>query len=277
MAEFVAHIANCLMIGNKFENDGSSSIKFNLGQREIVITQRPEIAANFKNLSSLHGRTVNSTKVVVLNVDVNEIEDVRDLIFSLCFILSFITCSQVVFHSQEYPKSSSSWAIVGKTSIYHNVLDIRDGDAVADFIRTVWVKFISIEKNRRLDMIFDYIHHALYPGSTIESKLAFTFVTLESLKYTFAKAKGYPFIGGYFRKPNNKIYSFGYLLEQMFKEVGMIFKSKVEIEDLRNEIIHSGISKYDFNYNYKVFMETQNLIREYLIKLLGYSNFYKRV
>src|SRR5690606_16607493 len=122
----------------------------------------------------------------------------------------------VVFHSQVYPKSSSSWAIVGKTSIYHNVFDFGNGEVIADFIHTVWHSFISIEKEKRLDMIFDYIHHALYPGSTIESKLVFSFITLESLKFSFAKTKGYPFERNYFRKLNGKAFSFNELLEQMF-------------------------------------------------------------
>jgi len=298
LADFTAHIANLLMIGNKFEIDGTSYIELKLGERQIKIIQNPNIATIYKNLSSCHGRLVSTTKVIVTDVETDEIEDVRNMIFSLCCLLSFITCSQVVFHSQEYPKSSSSWAIVGKTSIYHNVLDIGNGEVVADFIQTVWDRFISIEKDRRLDMIFDYIHHALYPGSTVESKLVFTFVTLESLKYTFALSKGYPFIDGFFRKLNQKknnlptpinwllkrIFKeskvgFNKLLLQMFKEEKItITKAEMKkIISLRNEIIHSGISQSNFNFNFKVFIETQNLIREYLIKLLGYSDFYKRV
>ena len=277
MADFTAHIANLLMIGHKFKKDGSSYIELKLGKRQINVIQNPEIATIYKNLRSGHGRLVNTTKVIVTDVETNELEDVRNLIYSLCCLLSFITCSQVVFHSQEYPKSTSSWAITGKTSIYHNVLDIGNGEAVADFIQTVWNRFISIEKDRRLDMIFDYIHHALYPGPTVESKLVFTFVTLESLKYTFALNKGYPFIDGYFKKPNNKNYSFSYLVTEMLKEADIKKHDIQSIKGLRDEIIHSGLSKFDFHYNFTLFTTTQNLIRDYLIKLLGYSNFYKRV
>lgn len=277
MAVFVAHIANLLMIGNKFEKDGSSYIELKLGDKQLIVIQDPQITIDYKNLASFHGRFVNTTKVIVLDVETNELDDVRDLIYSLCCLFSFIACSQVVFHSQEYPKSTSSWAIVGKTNIYHNVFDIGIGEVVAEFIQTVWDRFIAIKNERRLDIIFDYLHNASYPGSTIESKLVFSFVTLESLKCTYAESKGYPFIKGKYRKSDLKTpYKFIELLEEMFDDIGVVFNNKERIERLRNEIIHSGLSRHDFNYNFEIFVYTQNLIREYLIKLLGYTGYYNK-
>lgn len=277
MPVFIAHIANCLIIGSKFEKDGASTIQIKLHNKEIDIIQKPEIAKSISSLSDYHGRLVFTTKIQIHNVKEDEIESTRSLVYSICFILSFITCSQVVFYSQEYPKHSSSWSISGKTNIYHPVIDIRNGQIVKQFIQSVWDNFIAYEKARRLDMIFDYIHSANYPGSTIESKLVFSFITLESLKYTFANSKGYPFIKGYYRKADlKKPYGFIELLEQMFSETGIVFNNKANIKDLRDEIIHSGLSRHDFNYNYKIFIDAQNLIREYLIKLLGYSNYFNK-
>ena len=277
MANFIAHIANCLIHGDKFERDGSSILDLVLNGNQISIIQRPEISTYITARDSFHGKLINTTKIIVFNVEENNLENIRLMIYSLCHLLSFLTCSQVRFHSQEYPRHSSSSAIVGKTNIYHPVIDIKDGNIIRDFIQSVWGKFITIEKIRNLDMIFDYIHNANYPDPTIESKLVFSFVTLESLKHSFATVKGYPFIKNYFRKTNNEAFNFTELLEQMFNEVGMVFSNKKMVKDLRNEIIHSGVSQFDFNYNFKIFVETQNLIREYLIKLLGYSKNFNKI
>jgi hypothetical protein len=277
LSTFIAHITNCLIIGNKLEEDGSSSIHLKLDNKEIKIIQKPEIASSISLMNDFQGRLVFTTKMLINNVENDEIESMRSLVHSVCYILSFLTCSQVVFYRQEFPKHPSVGAIVGKTNIYNSVIDIKNGKSVIDFIQSVWQKFIAYEKTRRLDMIIDYIHNANYPGSTVESKLVFSFVTLESLKYTFAESRKYPIIKGYFRKSDLKTpFSFIELLEQMFLEVGMVFNNKANIKDLRDEIIHSGLSRNDFNYNYKIFIHAQNLIREYLIKLLGYSNSFNK-
>lgn len=277
MPNFIAYLANCLIMRNKFSSDGSSSLTLNLDNKAIILVQTPQITSSTSSLHDFHGKSVHSTKILIHDVEENEVENIKTLIYSLCNVLSFITCSQVRFYGHEFPKHYSFWAIGGKTNIYHPVIEIRDGNLVREFIQSVWLKFIEFEKIRRLDMVFDYIHNANYPGSTIESKLVFSFVTLESLKHSFAEIKGYPFIGGYFRKSDKKkAFSFIELLEQMFLEVGVIFNDKGDIKNLRDELIHSGISTKDFNYNYKVFKIAQNLIREYLIRLLGWSKFYLR-
>lgn len=275
MADFFAHIANCLIGGTQFERDGSHTLRLDIQNKQIEVIQRPELFQNINLRDSFHGKQVKTTKVIVFNVGEDELENVRSMIYSLCNILSFITCSQVVFYGQEYPKNTSFWAVIGKTNIYRNIIEIKDGRIVQEFIQTVWENFTSVKKVRKLDMIFDYIHNANYPGSTVESKLIFSFVTLESLKHTYAKSKGIPFKNKHFRKPNNKSYSFIELLECMFQEVGITFRNKKNIKNLRDEIIHSGISQFDFNYNYNVFNDIQNLIRQYLIKLLGYQKNFK--
>ena len=57
----------------------------------------------------------------------------------------------------------------------------------------------------------------------------------------------------------------------MFSEIGIGFNDSDSIKNLRDEIIHSGISQYDFTYNYNIFKIVQNLIRSYLAKLIGYN------
>lgn len=195
MPDFNAHIANCLICGDIFEKDGSTKLSLFLEEKDIELIQKPGILRTNKLRDNFHGRLFPSTTLIVKDVTEVELPDVLDLIKSLCFLLSFITCSQVVFYGQKYPKHTSFWAIVGKTNIYGNLIDIRDGEIVKDFIITAWKKYRQVQKERRLDMIFDYLHNANYPGDTVESKLIFSFITLESLKYTFAlNKKIYPLI-----------------------------------------------------------------------------------
>lgn len=271
MPDFVARIANCLVCGNVLESDGSSKLILCLENRDVELIQASEIQKTTNLRDNFQGKLVPTSTLIIKNVQENDLSDVRDFIFSFCFLMSFITCSQVVFYSQKFPKNSSTWAVVGKVNIYGNVIDFRNGSVVKDFIVTVWDKFRSEQKARRLDMIFDYLHNANYPGSTIESKLVFSFVTLESLKYTFALQNKIPFAKGFFRKPNNSTYGLLELLQKMFAEVDIGFNNKTVIKSLRDEIIHSGLSQKDFSYNFNVYREVQNLIRNYLCALIGYN------
>ena len=59
----------------------------------------------------------------------------------------------------------------------------------------------------------------------------------------------------------------------MLKETDINFDIK-EIIDLRNDIIHSGFTEKPYEHNFKIFIYCQHLIRDYLIKLLGYTGYY---
>ena len=111
---------------------------------------------------------------------------------------------------------------------------------------------------------------------------------MESLKYTYAVNKPIPSDKRGFLKPNKrklwffksnkkKYYRFKELLDLMLKEVGITNTKLKSLVKLRNEIIHSGLSKNDFSTNFRLYKETQNLIREYLIKLLGYNGYYRKL
>lgn len=284
MADFIAYVANCLIWG---EHE-LKCLSLSLENKNITILQNPFIINENKLRDKFHGYFVKSTIIKVADVELNEVDEVKKIIRSLCNLLSFITCSEVVFYGQKYPRHTSYWNGVGKTNIYHPLVEIKDGKLVREFIETTWNKFRQIEQSRELWHIFDYIHHAIYPGPKVESKLVFSFITLESLKYTYAINKPIPSDKRGFLKPNKrklwffrsnkkKYYRFEELLDLMLKEVGIINTKLKSLVKLRNEIIHSGLSKNDFSTNFRLYKETQNLIREYLIKLLGYNGYYRKL
>jgi len=105
----------------------------------------------------------------------------------------------------------------------------------------------------------------------LELKLATMFILLENLKSSFAKEQGYAFRKGYYRKSSGDVWSFEALLSEMFGRVGMSSLDLSAIVDLRNEIIHSGISQTSFEHQFDIYENCQDLIREYLLRLLGYT------
>jgi len=278
MPELVGHLANCIIEGDSYSDvDGvkiKNKIVFQLKSKTFEIIQSPELFDNRKSLAEYQGKFIRSTRVVVNDVEEKDIGYYSDVIFKLASLLSFITTSQVVYTAYEYPagKMRQVLAVLGRTDIMHHVLELHRGDEIKEFIVKTWEKFEDNYEIRKLPLIFDYVSQA-FSINTIETKLVFSYVTLESLKYTFAKEKGYTFSNGYFRDHNNKRLSFHSLIEMMLSELGIDFNLN-EITELRNDIIHSGYTEKTFDHNFKIFIYCQHIIRDYLIKLLGYKGYY---
>jgi len=130
-----------------------------------------------------------------------------------------------------------------------------------------------------LDIVRHYYVLAEKPSQPIELKLVVLFVLLENLKHTFAVQQGYPFIKGSFRnqgatssKPGGQK-SFKCLMNEMFAAVSMS-PDVSRIIKLRNELIHSGILVLSFQEKKDIYEFCQDLIREYLLRLLDYKGEY---
>jgi hypothetical protein len=152
------------------------------------------------------------------------------------------------------------------------VIDIRSGQALRIFLEQAWPVYHAIEKKRQLNIVFDYFVLSQLSRQPIELQLVVTFVLLENLKSTYARERGIPFKKGKFRKPDEhqKEYPFQALLEAMLLEVEMS-PDLSKIVTLRNEIIHSGITQLDTNERIKIWGFAQDIVREYLLRLLGYK------
>lgn len=59
----------------------------------------------------------------------------------------------------------------------------------------------------------------------------------------------------------------------MLDEVGMT-KELQGVVDLRNEIVHSGLSRMPHSELWKAYEEIHDLFREYLLRLLGFQGHY---
>jgi hypothetical protein len=124
-----------------------------------------------------------------------------------------------------------------------------------------------------------YFAHSQFDGDPLELALVKSFVLLEHLKHTYAVDRGYPYIRGFFRlvgatdaRPGPR-WPFKALLTEMFQDVGMSPELD-SIVDLRNEILHSGLSFLPHERQWKIYETAQDTLREYLLRLVRYSGTY---
>lgn len=80
---------------------------------------------------------------------------------------------------------------------------------------------------------------------------------------------------GYFRKPPTRpgkdggAYSFEELVSLMLRQVDMR-KGVKRFVKLRNDLIHSGLSRKPHQRQWALYADIHDLIREYILRLLGY-------
>jgi hypothetical protein len=276
-ADLHGYLLNCFIGGETAttQSDGSSimnRIDLEFGGRDITIIQRPEIIR--AKPSEHRGQAVPTTTVVVRNVEIDEREAVLDLLRGLSSLLSFATGSDVALYEWSHQGGEvlgGGWSVVAHMGYFRPPFDIRDGKAIGTYLELVWREYFRLEQTRQLRVAIHMLVLAETRSLPLELKLATMFILLENLKSTFADEQGYPFHDGYYRKASGKVWSFKALLSDMFKKVGMPSPNLSAIVDLRNEIIHSGISQTSFEHQRDIYDNCQDLMREYLLRLLGYT------
>lgn len=90
------------------------------------------------------------------------------------------------------------------------------------------------------------------------------------LKVVIEMLVSIPFIGRCFYRDSSKKESLGFkkLLEEMFKECG-INDDLTNVVNLRNDIIHQGLSEIPFEEQKNILLFCRELIIEYFIRLVG--------
>jgi len=142
------------------------------------------------------------------------------------------------------------------------------------FLEQTWSTFHALKASRQLDIVFDYFVLSQLNRQPIELQLLISFVLLENLKSTFAQEQGYPFEDGKFKsRPGGNELPFKELLKRMLEAVGMM-PDLSKIIRLRNEIVHSGITQLPAQERAEIWRFTQDVIREYLVRLLNYQGDY---
>lgn len=285
MADFRAVLVNAVFTGEKWteQPDGSSVrnvIRLQLDGRRIELVQAPELFGS--NKSELRGHQVETTTLVVKDA-AEDVPAALDLANGIASLLSVAMCSEVRVCAYDHPEANPSrkvWAVVGNTWRFCPTIETGDGARVREFLEQCWPQYMLLREERILDVVFDYYVVSQKPGYPIELRLITSFVLLENLKHSFAKQAGYPFLKGRFRprgatleRLGKDVLGFERLLREMLRGVGMT-NPLVSIVKLRNELIHSGVASLTFEEHQAILSDAQDLIREYLLRLLNYRGPY---
>jgi hypothetical protein len=282
MPDLRAYLANCLIGGHTITAHGTShipdTVEFHCGGQIFILKQKPTVING--QMSDFRGMFCETSEILVRDVQPSQVQKTLQAIDRICWLLSFAGLSKVVCYGHDYPDgglNQSRQTVIGTAESLRPTLNIEDGALVKSFIEQTYPNFVSLEKSRKINVVIDYLLEAERRSQPIECKLIFAFILLENLKYTFATSKSIPYVKGFFRKgpgAKDKTYSFKELLECMFRDVRMPTASLKQIIDLRNELIHSGLSRNSLHQNWTIYEEIHDLLREYLLRLLGYHGNY---
>lgn len=273
MPDLRAHVANCLIHG---EMNSRKTVTFTCEGRQFIVTQEPEVINS--PVSQFTGHFYPTTQILVPNVTESDVRNVLASIDRICWLLSFACQSRVVCYGHDYPAEAlgERKSVVGTTQYFRPVFEIRDGAVIRDFIDQTYPEYTQLEQSRILNVAIHYLLQADREDLPNECRLIFAFVLLENLKHTYAVSEGIPFVNGFFRKgpnPKDKTIPFKDMLTRMFKAVGMT-PALDDIVSLRNDIVHSGVSNLTHHVNWEAYEQIQDLVREYLLRLLGFKGSY---
>lgn len=283
-SDLLYFVANCLMggVGNTVTPEGwvRDLVVFECAGRTFRFRQKTEVITG--DLALLLGKAIETTEVIVPGVCGPDLEAVKCAVERICWLLSFVGTCRVIPFGYEYPNGSGRQNLISISDLpqhFRPVFEIRDGAQVKNFVDQVYDSYVALEGSRNLKVVFDYLAQTEAPGQLLEVRAILSFVALENLKQTFAKKEGIPFANGQFRKPIlagekfGKAWTFKELLEKMFADVGITRDLRAAIA-LRNDLIHSGLSSETIDHQMALYEGVHDLIREYLLRLLGYTGRY---
>jgi len=199
-------------------------------------------------------------------------------------LLSFTTVSEVVCFGYEYPEVepfAEQRSFVGQLQYFRPTLEIQNAAVVRQFLETTFPSYRQLHVVRQLNIAFRYYVLSQKSGLPTEVHLLTLFILLEQLKHTFAPQHGFPFIKHRFRNigatPANPgpPAKFETMLTAMFGAVGMA-PSLGAIVKLRNTLVHSGITQLNAPDMWAMLSTIQDVVREYLLRLLKYHGPYLR-
>lgn len=286
VSDLIIYLGNCLIGGDEvtpLSGGGFTRdvVRFRVSDKIYILRQDREFIRSPQR-EKYKGAFVGLSTLTVENVT----EDAIDLVLSeahhIAELLSFATESRVLVYGHDYPVVGymrSRQSVIGTYESFRPPFEIGNGKAFSDFVEKTFVRYSLIRETRKLNVVFDYIYHACKVGNALEIQLASSFILLENLKHTYATDAGYPFISHFFRNLGSTVsskgpaLSFEFLLKEMFAGVGMA-PTLASLIKMRNELIHSGLIALDPDEKWKIFEEVQDLIREYVLRLLGYLGSY---
>lgn len=265
-------------------SDGSwvrGLIRLKIEGRQLEIKQQPWVIEDMA-WSKLRGQRRHTTNIAVLDTPEAARAEANRIAEGIAQLLCFATASEVAVAGWQHEigtKTLLRRSVGGGINYFIPVIETSDGTEVRRFLESVWGTFIQEETLRNLPAVFHYLALSEREDTPVELKLAMLLIVLEQLKHSFAVSNCYVFIAPWFHVPGTtkatrkSKRNFEKLLKDMFGSVGM-GPSLASIVDLRNEILHSGLSARPFDELTVMEGDILAVIREYLLRLLGYTGSY---
>lgn len=284
MPELQAFFSNCPLAGDERSLYGNvwryDTIRIRYRRFEFRIVQRAEFLLKHNEHQN---EPVYTTDVYVANVTPQNLKRVERLLHELSWLLSFATYSDVAYFGYKLGNIGEQRSPVGRFRHYRPTFETGNGAAIKSFVEQTWPLFSRLWRKRKLNLIIRYLLLADRNEQPTEVRLILSFVTLETLKTTYATSARIPLVKGQFRKisspakPNPKkepAYTFKELLRLMLREQRMGRTALTDIIRLRNTIIHRGMSAASHQRLWASYEACHDICREYILRLLGYKGFY---
>lgn len=254
-------------------DDGKSIVKIplNIAGYEIELWQDYDLMN--RKPQELQGKFICSTELHIKEVPRDKIDEIISIVHELASLFSFATDSKVEFYKL-YAEGMrpKSLPVAGTCSNLEPIF--REHTEIKKFIENCWPCYNQLKEIRKLHVVIDLLvsidEFPLYQ----EIKLATIFITIENLKYTYAKDKGY-FFDNFFYRDDSKKERLGFekLLIEMFQDCSMT-PDLSNVITLRNDIIHSCLSSMSFEEQGRILSLCKELVKEYFLRLIGYSGDY---
>lgn len=275
---FIAKVANYFGHGGEKKHCGNGSwylgtISMKLGKHRVVLEQDKSVVTNKMDYKG----TIHTSVISVSGV--KSYSEGESIVRDICCLLSLASTSQVVAYQYDFEGHTKIISVRGEAMYFRPLLEIHDGKLIKSYLEQVWKNYRKLKRPRKLAEVIDMLTTCELPKLPLEIQLGQIFIILENLKSTYAKYSGIPFIAGYFRvissppKQNPKrepTLSFKDLLEKMLIAENMNPRTK-RIINLRNEIVHFGLSRKPYESLRKNYEYCHDIVREYLLRILGYS------
>ena len=278
---FIASLVNYFGLGceRKICSDGSWSLSFipcKLGRYRVLIEQDEDVISNKLKPEGM----VHTTILKVSGV--KSYSEGKKVVSDICSLLSLASMSQVRPYHFKFKNNEERISIVGETMFFRPLIEILDGSAVKSFLESTWSTYRKLKRSRKLGEVIEMLTVCELPKLPLEVQLGQMFIILENLKSTYARYNKIPFINGFYRQlstppksnPSKEPkLSFEALLGKMLRSSGMRPGLK-RIVNLRNEIIHFGLSRKPYSSLTRNYEFCHDIVREYLLRLLGYKGKY---
>lgn len=295
MPSFQAKLVNFVGYGARTQRFSKRSwsrdrFEFELDNRRIKIVQRAAVRTFGK--AQFRGRTVASSAVTIFRV--GSFREGEVLLNDLCWLLSFATHSPVLPYKLEFGGNAKIYDTLHRYNSWRPPFEFG-GSEMVGFIAAAWPRYQKLKDSRALEGLIHLIVTSDAPGTLLETQVTTGVQCLECIKTYFALSEGRRFhiteqVNGTFKGPKNST-SFEKLMELALDDVGMKLPEEFEvIKRLRNAIVHRGfvreqdqVATHIFGAlkpgamhraMFRTFEQTQDLIREYMLRLLGYKGDY---